>query len=94
MGLGSVTVYNANEGFNCATDTIQWEINACPDGGTVTCADGIYTGVGNKNLSWSGKHITVRSQNGAANCIINCQNSERAFNFYNTGQKLGFVVYL
>jgi hypothetical protein len=83
---GSITVYNADGSFRCATDTIQWGINACLNGGTVTCADGTYTGTGNKNLSWIGKHITVRSENGATNCIIDCQGSGRGFNFNNTGQ--------
>ncbi|MBU1261586.1 hypothetical protein KJ640_01335, partial [bacterium] len=85
-GVGSVTVYNADGSFNCATDTIQWGINACLDGGTVACADGVYTGTENKNLSWNGKHITVRSQNRATNCIIDCQYDGREFYFNNTGQ--------
>lgn len=41
---------------------------------------GTYTGTGNKNLTWSSpKHITVRSENGANNCIIDCENSGRGF---------------
>jgi len=82
---GSVTVYNPDGSFNCATDTIQWGINACPNGGTVSVKDGIYTGSNNKNLTWSGKHITVRSENGPSNCIIDCEHSGRAFYFNNTG---------
>jgi len=74
---GSITVYNPDGSINCSTDTIQWGINACPDKGTVAVKDGIYTGANNKNLTWSGKHITVRSENGPSNCIIDCQNSGR-----------------
>ncbi|MEW6103204.1 MAG: hypothetical protein AB1630_05225 [bacterium] len=58
-------------------------------------ADGTYTGTGNKNLSWSGKHITVRSENGPNNCIIDCENSGRAFYFNNSGTGdlvLGFTI--
>ncbi|HAW50622.1 TPA: hypothetical protein DCX16_06710, partial [bacterium] len=85
FGQGSVTVYDASGGFVCATDTIQWGINACPDGGTVSVKDGVYTGANNKNLTWSGKHITVQSENGANNCIIDCENSGRGFYFNNAG---------
>ncbi|MEK9149162.1 MAG: choice-of-anchor Q domain-containing protein, partial [Candidatus Desantisbacteria bacterium] len=89
---GSVTVYNASGGFVCATDTIQWGIDACPTGGTVTCADGTYTGASNKNLSWSGKHIAVKSINGHSNCIIDCQNSGRGFYFNSTGQNSTDII--
>lgn len=41
-GVGSVTVYNANGSVNCATDTIQWGVNACPVGGTVSVSAGRY----------------------------------------------------
>jgi predicted outer membrane repeat protein len=61
-------------------------INAAVTGDTVWVADGTYAGTGNKNLSWSGKHITVRSVNGANNCIIDCENSGRGFYFNSTGQ--------
>jgi len=74
---GSVTVYDSGGNFICSTDTIQWGINACPDKGTVAVKDGIYTGANNKNLTWSGKHIAVISENGPSNCIIDCQNSGR-----------------
>ncbi|MFH0774616.1 MAG: right-handed parallel beta-helix repeat-containing protein, partial [bacterium] len=42
-GAGSVTVYNAGGSFNCATDTIQLGVNACPVGGTVSVSAGTYT---------------------------------------------------
>jgi|GEM_PF-2393086 len=66
--------------------TIQAGIDAANNGNTVWVANGVYTGPGNKDLSWSEKHITVRSENGPANCIIDCQNNGRGFNFNNTGQ--------
>ncbi|MEW6103971.1 MAG: right-handed parallel beta-helix repeat-containing protein [bacterium] len=66
-------------------NTIAEGIGIALDGYTVWVADGTYTGTGNKDLTWSGKHITVRSENGADNCIIDCQGSGRAFYFNNSG---------
>ncbi|MEK9149192.1 MAG: right-handed parallel beta-helix repeat-containing protein, partial [Candidatus Desantisbacteria bacterium] len=73
--------------------TIQAGINAANTGDTVWVADGIYTGASNKNLTWSSpKHITVRSVNGPANCIIDCGGSGRGFYFNNTGQNSSDLI--
>lgn len=53
--------------------TIQAAINAAADGDTVMVADGVYTGDGNRNIDFKGKAITVMSENGPENCIIDCQ---------------------
>ena len=50
--------------------TIQAAIDAAADGDDVVVADGVYAGPGNVNLDTQGKEITVRSANGAANCVI------------------------
>ncbi|MBW8042403.1 MAG: hypothetical protein FVQ85_20740 [Planctomycetes bacterium] len=67
--------------------TIQAAIDAAVYGDTVIVADGIYTGDGNRDIDFLGKVITVKSENGAANCIIDCQGSEsephRGFIFRN-----------
>ncbi|MBU1262362.1 hypothetical protein KJ640_05370, partial [bacterium] len=73
-------------------NTIQKGIDACPSYGTVCVRDGTYTGAGNKNLSWIGKHITLRSENGPTGCIIDCQNSGRGFSFNNTGQNSSDLI--
>lgn len=62
--------------------TIQAGINAAVDGDTVMVANGTYTGTGNKNLDFGGKAILVTSENGAESCVIDCQNSGRAFWFH------------
>jgi len=61
--------------------TIQEAINDAVGGDEIVVSDGPYTGPGNYNIDTNGKAITVRSQNGPANCIIDCQNNGRAFIF-------------
>ncbi len=63
--------------------TIQAGIDAASDGDEVVVCDGVYTGPGNKNLDFGGKAITVRSENGPDNCIIDCENDGRGFYFHN-----------
>ncbi|MCK4343472.1 MAG: right-handed parallel beta-helix repeat-containing protein [Phycisphaerae bacterium] len=62
--------------------TIQAAIDAAVDYDYVLVADGIYTGVGNKNLDFAGKVITVRSENGPTYCIIDCEGNGRGFYFH------------
>jgi len=64
-------------------NTIQKAIDAAYNADTVLVADGNYTGTGNANLDFRGKIITVRSENGPNNCIINCQGSDYGFHFQN-----------
>lgn len=52
--------------------SIQEAINAASDGDVVLIADGVYSGVGNQDISYQGKAITVESVNGPEQCIINC----------------------
>ena len=53
--------------------TILAGITAAKNGDTVLVADGTYRGAGNRNLDFSGKNITVKSVNGPAKTIIDCQ---------------------
>ena len=62
--------------------TIQEGIDAAANGDTVLVADGTYTGVGNKDLDFRGKAITVKSENGAGSTIIDCEGVGRGFHFY------------
>ena len=60
--------------------TIQSGIFAAFYGDTVVVADGVYTGAGNKDLGL-GNGVVLRSQNGAASCIIDCEDLGRGFTF-------------
>jgi parallel beta-helix repeat protein len=61
--------------------TIQSAINAASEGQTIWVTDGVYTGNGNRNITFKGKAITVRSENGPENCIIDCE-ADSVNNYY------------
>jgi len=61
--------------------TIQQGINAAVDGDTVLVADGVYTGLGNKDIEYQGKAIVVKSENGPELTIIDCEEWGRGFKF-------------
>ena len=71
--------------------TIQAAIDAALSGCEVVVADGTYTGEGNKAISFGGKDVVLRSENGPANCIIDCEQDQRAFLFEN-GETSAAVV--
>ena len=62
--------------------TIQDAIDTAVAGDTVLVEDGIYTGPGNRDIDFKGKAVTVRSENGPLNCIIDCQGLGRGFYFH------------
>ena len=53
--------------------TIQAAITAASAGDVVIVADGTYTGAGNRDIDFNGKALLLRSENGAANCTIDCE---------------------
>jgi len=64
--------------------TIQAAIDMAEDYDMVLVADGTYTGPGNRDIDFLGKAITVRSENGPENCIVDSQKKDCAFYFHNS----------
>ena len=84
------TIYVDDDGpadFN----NIQAAIDDSSDGDTIIVADGTYTGNGNREISFLGKAITVRSENGPENCIIDCQGKGRGF-LYRDGEDANSIL--
>ena len=52
--------------------TIISAVSAAGNGDTVLVADGTYTGSGSPAVTFSGKPITIMSENGPDNCIVDC----------------------
>jgi hypothetical protein len=62
--------------------TIQEALDGCAGGDTIIVRNGIYRGAQNKNLDFRGKALTLLSENGRENCIIDCEENGRGFYFY------------
>ncbi len=69
--------------------TIQDAIDGANIGDVIELADGVFVGAGNRNISYNGKAITIRSQSGEPEtCVIDVQGrhnglAERGFLFNN-----------
>jgi len=70
---------------------IQAAIDAADTYDVVVVSDGTYTGTGNKNLDFYGKTITVTSESGPNNCIIDCEKSGYGFYFQNAETEKSLV---
>ena len=74
-GLAGPTRHVPSEDY----PTIQSAIDAAEDGDVVLVADGTYY---EHDLDFQGKAITVASENGPDNCIVDCEGLGRGFLFH------------
>jgi parallel beta-helix repeat protein/predicted outer membrane repeat protein len=72
-------------------NNIQAAVTAAMPGDIVSLADGIYTGPGNRGIDFGGKAITLKSANGPARCIIDCQNRDRGIYFHRSETPMAVV---
>lgn len=86
--LGSTCGFAASRHVPAQYPNIQAAINDCNDGDVVLVAPGTYTGLGNRDIDFLGKPITVRSIDPndpeiVASTVIDCNGLGRAFYFHN-----------
>ena len=68
-------------------NTIQSAIDTAVAGDTIIVSPGAYV----ENIDFKGKAIVVRSENGPANCIIDCNNTSCGF-YFHTGEGISSVL--
>lgn len=80
----SLTVYPDGTGI---WPTIQDAISNSTDGDLILLADGIFKGIGNRDINTEGKSITIKSENSNPdNCIIDCEGT------FNVNERRGFII--
>lgn len=68
---------------------LDWELlGPCDE---IVLQDGTFTGPGNRAISFRGKRVTVRSQNGPSQCTVDAQGLDRVFLFV-TGETAQSVL--
>jgi predicted outer membrane repeat protein len=72
--------------------TIQAGIDAATAGDIVLVADGIFRGLGNRDLDFNGKAVTVCSENGPKYTVIDCERKGRGFLFRNNETRATVVA--
>lgn len=70
---------------------IQDGIDAAVNWDEVIVADGVYASTGNSELNFSGRLITLCSENGPDACIIDCQQTATALHFMSGESELAVV---
>jgi hypothetical protein len=76
-----------------ASTNIQMAVDAAGNGDRIIIGDGTYYVAPTNGVTWNAtnRHINVSSQNGAGNCIIDCQSKGRGFTF-DAGQNTNDIL--
>ena len=61
--------------------TIQAAVDLAVAGDTVWVSNGVYSGTGNRGITFRGKGIAVRGLHGPSNTVVDCQHNGRGFVF-------------
>ena len=64
-----------------AAHTIQGAVDAAVPGDTVLVTNGVYSGAGNRDITYRGKALVVRSLHGPDHTIVDCGKEGRGFAF-------------
>jgi predicted outer membrane repeat protein len=92
-GVAHATTWRVVPAGGGDATTLQTGIDLAQPGDVVLVAPGTYAGEGNVNLIVSGKDITVTTEGGAQQTIIDCANSSRAFIFFGDSSTVeGFTI--
>jgi len=75
----NATESSANGSLSNPYASIQSAINAAQNGDTILLGDGIYKGIGNRDLTLSGKSLTIISQNGPSKTIVDAERAGALF---------------
>jgi len=69
--------------------TIQAAVDVASDGDWIELADGVYTGVGNRDIEVAEKGLVFRSESGDPDlCVIDCEGLGRALHFHSTSERV------
>ncbi|MDP2896618.1 MAG: right-handed parallel beta-helix repeat-containing protein [bacterium] len=82
-----------SQGAHGPKNTVQAGIDAALPGWnyTILVASGTYSGPGNREIDFAGRTIIVKSEEGPAKTVLDCEKSGRGFHFHSGDEALSVV---